>query len=638
MDLFGFGADIEQFTELCSEITGPPGKFIKSAAIWGPSTNLQVIVGVISIFKSASYHVIRMHDNSHTRRFLEAPRSLAPADWTTAVIKGTEGASHRSRQVLVLSGLLQGSQDRLGNWLSTQLQHTLVTSVNLSLINDSSRSAVTDRALVIAVSQVFDLLDVRARRTVNHDLLLPMLIEAMFFSEDGIHHGYFLGTIDADIVETVSKEFDWSARSKSYLQLQSLAFGPLVSELGRLSQLTAFSAKHAIDSKSLSPVLDNLFELSRSLCIQWRQNKLSEVDASEKSLFLADDTIKKTLPLLWRVLRSSMFSVVVILTAYAGRLLSDKLVARDDAPSSAIKILKILRNLYFITSELGMDALSRYSFVYLAAIDIVSQYPTFAAVFLSEIRPIEVAVIPHHPLDRCLDLYFLNTAEHFALILDTRTTKDLLVSAAWPYLGVRGEQRSLEAFEAAHSVMLATIAAPHNTDLAASHIETYINLLFEVFPQSFTLQQFRLAFTKIVRITSPPSAMSTRRPLLSSALLEVVRSQADNASSQPLPNLSKHGQHDAQPMSEHAVLVLALIDSLPFLQLDALEDWLPIAARLCLSIQDPALKHVCNDRLWELLSEGEMSSDRAALCVNWWNTGGGRETVLCGEEGSTIDQ
>ncbi|KAL8785312.1 MAG: hypothetical protein Q9213_003457 [Squamulea squamosa] len=333
-----------------------------------------------------------------------------------------------------------------------------------------------------------------------------------------------------------------------------------------------------------------------------------------------------------------MFSVVVILAACTGRLLSDKLVAKDDAPFLAIQILKTLRNLYFISSQVGTDALSRYSFVYLAAIDIVSQYHTFAEVFLSEIRPTEVAVIPHHPLDRCLGVYFLNTAEHFALILDTKITKDLLVSAAWPYLGVQGEQSSLEAFEAAHSIMLAIIAAPHNTDLAASHIETYIDLLFEVFPQSLTPRQFRLAFTKLVRITSPPSLMSTLRPLLSSALLEVVRFRADNASTQRLASLSKNDQPDAQSMAEQAVLVLALIDSLPFLHLDALEDWLPIVARLCLSIQDPALQHECNHRLWDSLSKGEMDLDRAALCVKWWNTGRGREMVLYGEEeGSMIN-
>lgn len=145
-----------------------------------------------------------------------------------------------------------------------------------------------------------------------------------------------------------------------------------------------------------------------------------------------------------------------------------------------MEMLKILRNLYFISSHLGTDTLSQYSFVYLTAVDIISQYPMFAEALLSQLRPTEIGVMPQHPLDRCLDIYFLNTAEHFTTILNTKIADDLLASAAWPYLGTNDERNSLEAFEAAHSVMLAVMAAPHNIDLAASRIETYTEMLFEV--------------------------------------------------------------------------------------------------------------------------------------------------------------
>lgn len=85
-------------------------------------------------------------------------------------------------------------------------------------------------------------------------------------------------------------------------------------------------------------------------------------------------------------------------------------------------------------------------------------------------------------------------------------------------------------------------------------------------------------------------------------------------------------------MTEQAVLILALIDSLLVLQLDVLDDWLWISARLCCSVQDPAVRHACIHRLWEVLSNGEMDVDQAALCVNWWHTEGGRELVLHGEK------
>lgn len=85
-------------------------------------------------------------------------------------------------------------------------------------------------------------------------------------------------------------------------------------------------------------------------------------------------------------------------------------------------------------------------------------------------------------------------------------------------------------------------------------------------------------------------------------------------------------------MSEQAALVLALIHSLPCLQLEALEDWLPAIPRLCYRVQDPVLRHACCSGFWDVMSDGAMDLDRAVLCANWWNTGGGREMVLYGGE------
>lgn len=145
-----------------------------------------------------------------------------------------------------------------------------------------------------------------------------------------------------------------------------------------------------------------------------------------------------------------------------------------------MQVLKTLRNFYFISSHLGTDTLSQHSFVYLTAVDIISQYPKFAEALVNQLRPAQIGLIPQNPLDRCLDIYFLNTAEHFATVLNTKIADGLLLSAAMPYLGTNDERKSLEAFEAAHSVMIAVMAAPHNNDLTVSRIETYAGRLFEV--------------------------------------------------------------------------------------------------------------------------------------------------------------
>lgn len=77
-------------------------------------------------------------------------------------------------------------------------------------------------------------------------------------------------------------------------------------------------------------------------------------------------------------------------------------------------------------------------------------------------------------------------------------------------------------------------------------------------------------------------------------------------------------------------MVLTLIDALPYLYLDILEEWLHIAAVSINTIDDEGLKQVCRERFWEVLSGGEMDVDRAAVCVTWWTTKGGRQQVLEG--------
>lgn len=86
------------------------------------------------------------------------------------------------------------------------------------------------------------------------------------------------------------------------------------------------------------------------------------------------------------------------------------------------------------------------------------------------------------------------------------------------------------------------------------------------------------------------------------------------------------------PESEQTVLTLALLDSLSFLRVEDLKEWLPLAAQLINAISDRHMRHTCIDRFWEALAGGEMDVDRAHCCVTWWSTEGGRELVLFGAE------
>ena len=141
-----------------------------------------------------------------------------------------------------------------------------------------------------------------------------------------------------------------------------------------------------------------------------------------------------------------------------------------------------------------------------------------------------------------------------------------------------------------------------------------------------------MAVKTLIRITSPPLPISIQQPLLSSTLLELVRDRADNAPTMPLPLLSNQAAlGDETSLSEQAVLVLTLIDSLCILPINLLEEWLSIAAESINAVEEAEMSHVCRQRLWDALSNGEMDVARAAICVTWWNTGGGREMLLRGD-------
>lgn len=331
---------LESVTNLFTLLSNPSNvslltsQLLSAPAIWSIPTYGQSIVRVVNVFASASIRVIRRQEASDDSRLDATRRSLGLNDWTVAVVKGASVGAPRSRHVLVFAGLLQGFENQRRRGISTslhaQIQDALITATNSSLRESAQRSNVTDQGLIFAVGLIFDTLATRRKTHLDHDLLLPTLTSAVFFSDDGLRQGYFLSPIDADIVEEAGQKFHWSIKSPSYRQLQSVTSSPLVASLGRLSRVAAFSVGQVKDTAVLTRLLQDSFEFSRSLSLQWRQNKLSEIDASEEMLFLSEETLRTPVPLLWRVLRISMFAIVVILSSCTGRLLSGDFQGEHD--------------------------------------------------------------------------------------------------------------------------------------------------------------------------------------------------------------------------------------------------------------------------------------------------------------------
>ena len=214
------------------------------------------------------------------------------------------------------------------------LENAVVTAANLALEEVERSNELVTSSIAIMLASVFDLLNRSHKENINYDLLLPILVQGPYFSKEGLYSGYLLSTTDVDVVQTDGSKFDWSTMSSTYVQLQRVASGPLVSSLGSLSRLTAVSVEKVQDIELLVVVMDDLSAFTRSLRIQWRQNKLSEIDIMEEAIFLSNETLRTSLPLLWRVLKSSMFAIVVILQSLLGRTIRDTKMPLDTGEGS----------------------------------------------------------------------------------------------------------------------------------------------------------------------------------------------------------------------------------------------------------------------------------------------------------------
>ncbi|KAJ5485457.1 hypothetical protein N7539_005445 [Penicillium diatomitis] len=623
-------------------------QLLSAPALWNHPVDLLACRKILSVFNTAAIAVLQ-HDTTEEAQIphgVGRNRRIEREAWVKAIAEGADDKSPRWRHMLLLGGILLGfeGQNRQGlPWrIRTKLESALTTAAQLSLQELDPESGIDGACITMVLNYTFELLSDAHRSQVDYDRLLPIMVRSIYHSPEGLESGYFLGAIDEDIVEVSGKKFRWAQSSSTFEYVRTVSARPLVGAFGPISRLISHAVENVRDPKLVAQVVDYVADFVRTLMVQWRQNKLSEVDVAEESEFLEAESLQTTIPALWGLLRNCMYSVVIVLRAVLGRTINDPALATgSSAPYLCMQALHILRNLSFISSRTGQTGSSQQTFVFLAAIDILAQYPDLAENFLRSIKPNEIGQIPNHPVERSLDLFFLYTAEHFPMVLTPDACEELLLSAAFPYLAAGANSLLLEIFEAAHSLVLVVFAVPQNADLAAKHLPFYIETLFAVFPENLSARQFRLAFKTVIKVTTPPSLLSNTQPLLPSILLEVVRDRALTASTDPIPPTSP-SQSQSQPtqsadpsqplLSAQAVLTLALIDSLSYLRVDDLKEWLPLTAESINAIADRGMRRACVDRFWTALSGGEMDVDRAHCCVEWWSTRGGRELVLFGAE------
>jgi hypothetical protein len=299
---------------------------LSAPAIWHAPDGLQTPLGVLGVFRSASLHVLQYERNPAQSGIYAERRGLPKEEWVKAVARGVDDRSPRWKHLLVLAGTLAGFESNGQLGLPPALRRTLeaavVKAANMALRDPGSTNELARGAICLALGRTHDLLSHFEKGQIDYESLLPIMVQEIFFSREGLHRGYFLSKMDNDVIQAGGNKFRWSSRSPTYYQIQRMAVGPLVSALGSLSDLMGFGVESVLDTGVLLGLSEDLSTFARSLCVQWRQNKLSEIDISEEAEFLDEETRKSTIPLLWQVLKAAMFAVVIVQRSLLGCVLA----------------------------------------------------------------------------------------------------------------------------------------------------------------------------------------------------------------------------------------------------------------------------------------------------------------------------
>ncbi|KUI62159.1 Peroxisomal membrane protein PEX17 [Cytospora mali] len=641
-----FGTTLTLLTELTNPLNLSllTSQFLTAPAIWHRRHEADPLrttcLRVLGVYNTAAIHVRRNELEDAEKKHAgitatpHAGGGLKSEAWARAVVKGADERSSRWQHLLVLAGIMMGFEGHERQGLSGGMKRTLeqavVTAANLALQSLSREPPIAATAVVLALNYAFPLMSDAARALVDSDALLPIAIHAMV-GDSAFEGGMFLGPIDLDIGQA-EQRFDWPETSLSFAAIRQLASKPLVETAGPLSKLVAFAIENAKDYRLILQAQDELRTFTARLLEQWQHVRLSEIDISDDAMRLSEGTIQVTSPVLWRLLTNILFAVVAILRSVTARCLLDPHLRNDAmAPVVASKTLHIYRNLYFISSR-GNDSFQVYMFSYMTSIDIVARYSGPSVTFLKETLPPNTGSPPSHALHRTLDLFYLNTAEHLPLNISPEACENLIVQPATVYLSQSAppSNRMVALFEAAHSAVLSVLSCPQNGSIAIKMAPYYAETLLASFPSHISHRQFRLAFRTLMQILSPPFPASASNPELAETLLEMVRLRIPTAGQSYLPAAPDQDHMAQSPMSEQSALVLTLIDSLPFLHLPIVEDWMTIVAVSLHEIPDMAMREVAKERFWEILGSGEMDVERGAIGVAWWGTKGGRELMTFG--------
>lgn len=259
--------------------------------------------------------------------------SISLQNWIKAVVDGLDSRAPRSRHLLVLGGILNGlsrhEDEIVSSATRAQLQELFVKAVNSALFH-SHETELGRQCAALALNYTFQHLSDFERSHIQYDDLLPVLMHTLLVSPEGFGSGTFLQAIDSDVRQSSSTQFNWPANSPSYIHIQAILANPMISSIGPLSRLIAHSVECVRDPWLVSSLVDDVAEFCNIMFKGWRHNKISEIEVAEESIYLNQEARTRTLPDLWKLLRSTLFGLVIVLRSAIGRLLADSTLGSNN--------------------------------------------------------------------------------------------------------------------------------------------------------------------------------------------------------------------------------------------------------------------------------------------------------------------
>lgn len=319
---------------------------LSAPAIWDSPDGLRTSTQTLSVFHSAAQALIRHEKALEERRTdhdfaqIQLERALPKDEWIIATVKAADDHSPRWRHVLLIGGLLLGfgpvEDDNLSRSMRSTLEKGLVAAVNSALEEAHGDEMLGKETVCLVLNHCFSSLPDHERSCLAYDLLLPVLMRSTLHGRDGLRSAFFLSAVDVDVRPVSETQFQWNESSDSYQQIQSMLASPLISSLGPLARLIGHAVEQANDSGLVIAALDDLEGFSRALYMQWRQSKLSEIDASEENIYLDGMSLNRTIPSLWKLLRSTLYAVTIIMRSIVGRILGDRALAINEGAALLI--------------------------------------------------------------------------------------------------------------------------------------------------------------------------------------------------------------------------------------------------------------------------------------------------------------